>query len=138
MRGSEKLKRTLDINKSAQGILLKALVLYNILVAFVYWRKGTSYSRFAILSLVEAVSTAFIFKLCKPKIVKENGTAKLVDVTPISAPGAVSFCWDVLFWGLVGKALVAFNWRWLWVYCGIPVSFFFEFLYRPYKKLKGS
>lgn len=138
MRGSEKLKGILEINKGAQSILIKSIILYNFIVLFVYFHRKTSLTLFLILSVSEILSTFFIFKICKPKIVKENGIEKLVDVISINSPGKVSFCWDVLFWSMIGKALVAFNWKWGLVYLGIPISFFFEFIYKPFRRLTSN
>lgn len=137
MRGSEKLKGILEFNNGTKSILKRALVLYNVLILFVYWYKGWSYLLFAFLSIFEIVAAVFLFKLTRPKIVTESGTTKLIDVKPINGPGVVSFFWDALFWSLVGKALIPFSWKWAGVYVGIPLSFVLEFIYKPYKKLKG-
>ncbi|ELA42196.1 uncharacterized protein VICG_00839 [Vittaforma corneae ATCC 50505] len=136
MRGSEKLKAILETNRGTQSILIKCLVVYNLLALFMYWHKKASFFAFLLLSTAEVVATVFIFKFCKPKIVYEEQTKRLVDVTSINAPGPVSFCWDVLFWAMVAKILTVFSWKWMCVYLGIFISFFFEFIYRPYKKLK--
>lgn len=136
MRGSEKLKGVLSINKETKSILIKSLVIYNIMVAFIYWYRECSFSLFFCLSILEIAASLAIFKICAPLIVEENGNLKLVNVVSVNAPGPVSFCWDVLFWALIGKILVPLSWKWAVVYIGIPVSFFMEFLYKPYKKLK--
>lgn len=136
MRGSERLKGVLEINKETKSILIKSLTVYNIMVAFIYWYKGTSLTLFFCLSTLEIIAFLAIFKICAPLIVEENGNLRLVNVVSVNAPGPVSFCWDVMFWTLIGKALVAFSWKWFIVYLGIPVSFFAEFLYKPYRKLK--
>lgn len=136
MRGSDKLKAILALNNDTKSVLIKSLILYNAIALFMYWNRQKSFILYAILSPLELIATFFIFKICCPKIDKENGVDKLVSVVSINSGGAISFCWDVLFWAMLGKILITFGKGWALVYIGIPCTFFFEFLYKPYKKLK--
>lgn len=138
MRGSDKLKKIYAYNTDVKSILVKSMLLYNGLVGILYWHKGKSLFLFLFCTAFEILAVALLFKFTKPKIVLENGMEKLVDVSPINSSGILSFCWDILFWSMLGKFLVPFNLKWFSLYLGIPASFFLEFLYKPYKKLKGS
>jgi hypothetical protein len=136
MRGSDKLKAIHSLNQDTLKVLIKALILYNIITLLIYFNKSKSFILFSILSTLEIASTFFLFKICKPKIGKDRDVEKLENVISINSPGPASFCWDVLFWGMMGKVLIVFGWGFGVVYLGIPLTFFYEFLYKPYKKLK--
>lgn len=136
MRGSDKLKEILAHNNEIKSLLLKLVFIYNIIVLFVYYNWKSSFSLFILSSFIEAAAYFALFKLCSPVIVEEKGIKKLIKVVSMNSPGAVSFCWDILFCTLLGKFLIAFNWKWLIIYLGVPLSFFLEFFYNPYKKIR--
>lgn len=138
MRCSTKQREVLENNKTKKTALIKILALYNIGLGFFYWYRNGSKVLFALLSCFEIIATLFIFKFTKPNTVKENGIEKLNSVTSINSPGMLSFLWDLLFWAIIGKFLLLFSLKWCVVYLGIPVSFFSEFFYKPYKKMKAA
>jgi hypothetical protein len=136
MRGSDKLKTIVSINKETFSILLKSLLAFNAIALFFYWQKKKSFILFFFLSPIEILGTFLIFKLCKPVIKKENVIEKLESVVSVNSPGPVSFCWDLIFFGMAGKFLLAFSYKWAIIYTGIPITLLYEFVYKPYQKIK--
>ncbi|KAM0679509.1 hypothetical protein GINT2_002353 [Glugoides intestinalis] len=136
MRYSANQRKVLENNKTKKEMLIKALALYNIGLGLLYWYKNGSKLCFILFSTIEIIATLFIFKITKPCIIKENGIEKLNSVTSVNSPGMLSFLWDLIFWAVLGKFLLFFSLKWIVVYLGIPLSFFSEFFYKPYQKLK--
>ena len=136
MRGSDKLKAIVSINQETMSILVKSLIIYNAITLFFYWQRSRPILLFCLLSPIEIVGAFLIFRMCKPKVKKENGIEKLESVLSVNSPGPVSFCWDIIFWGMIGKLLLAFSWKWSIVYLGIPITFLYEFVYKTYQKLR--
>lgn len=138
MRGSEKLKNIHKLNQETMMILLKTLAIYNVMTGMLYFFKRKSILSYAILSFFEPIAVFLIRRFTRPVIVKENGVEKLESVASINSSGVLSFIWDSLAVSIIVKFLFVFGWAWLLLYLAIPLSFFFEFMYKPYKKLKGE
>lgn len=137
MRGSEQLKNILKSNNAIKSSLCKSIALYSLCSLAIYLYRGIPITRLCLFSIPEIVALALLYRMSQPVFVDENGSAKLVAVTSLSGSGVISFLFDVLFWSMLGKILVAFSWKWAVLYLGILVSFLSEFIYKPYKKLKA-
>lgn len=136
MRGSDKNKNILMLNNEVKRTTMKLLIVYNIIIILLYYYYKVSPIAYFCFTALELLAFYMISQICAPMIVKENGVNKLVKVVSSSASGTVSFCWDVLFYTILTKALFVLNWKWIIICFGIPVSFFIEFFYKPYKRLK--
>lgn len=138
MRGSDKSRAILNTNTQVKKTTIKILIIYNIITIFLYWYFKASPAFYFFSTLLEFLSVYLIFKICAPLIVKENGVNRLVKIVSTRSSGLVSFYWDALFYIILIKLLFIQNWKWIILSFGIPVSFFIEIFYKPYKKLKGN
>lgn len=136
MRGSEYLKTILKNNNESKIIVAKSYVAYYMLSAALYGYYRISVFQFLILSVPDLTAAFMLHRLTRPVFRSENGAQKLVHVTSLNSSGLISFLFDLMFWGLLCKALVVFSRKWSILYLGIAVSLVSEFVYKPYKSLK--
>ena len=136
MRGSDHLKTVLKTNNEAKIVLVKSYILYYIIAILMYGYYKKSSLLFLLLSIPDLLALGMLHWLTIPTFVSENGAKKLVRVQSLNSSGAVSFFFDLMFWGLLTKILILFSRKWALLYLGVPFSLVSEFIYKPYKSIK--
>lgn len=137
MRGSNALIRTHQKNEYIFNMVLKAYIVFVVIVAGIVFFKQQSLLLCLSLFIPDIICLFFLRKRSYPQFTEIAGVKKLISVTNIDNEGINAFLFDVLFCSMLGHALICFSWKLGFIYFGVVFSFVNEFLYKPYKQIKG-
>ncbi|KAI5148793.1 hypothetical protein ENBRE01_0543 [Enteropsectra breve] len=136
MRGPDQMLETYKRNKIYMGMLGKALAIYFGVLTLLYYLSKKSMFVLAVLCSLDAVFIALLYRLCKPTIVMKDKNEHLESIVGVDSKGMPSFYLDAIFWSMLAKIVSLKSKYFVLIYLAIPVSFFYEIMYKPYKSLK--